>query len=284
MWELFNLTEDTDGEYLENRSDLGNIETGDGYKYRGGGYMHLTGRYRYSNFATYIGDNKILSEGSEYVATHYAWESAVWYWSNYISNEINEYSTVEDVTYAVNGGYNGFEDRRLIYEAWGMCLVNKCKHLLLIISLLVILFSLSCGMSDTDTAKFITSSYGIVQYPVFENMDGSELINDLIRNKAESLTDINLESKYDGIIEYSVLECNSEVISIKFYGDIVYLPTRKPLRIYSCMSIDVKKKEQIKLNDIVEIDENFIEDYMEKLRLKYQELHPKANHNPFRAC
>lgn len=159
--------------------------------------------------------------------------------------------------------------------------VNKYKHLLLIISLLVMLFSLSCGMSDTDTAKFITSSYGIVQYPVFENMDGSEPINDLIRNKAESLTDINLESKYDGIIEYSVLECNSEVISIEFYGDIVYLPTRKPARIYSCMSIDVKKKEQIKLNSIVEIDENFIEDYMEKLRLKYQELHPEADHDPF---
>ena len=115
----FNLTEDTDGEYLENRSDLGNVETGDGYKYRGGGYMHLTGRYNYSNFATYIGDNKILSEGSEYVATHYAWKSAVWYWSNYVSDYINEYSTVEDVTWEINGGYNGLDDRRLIYEAWG---------------------------------------------------------------------------------------------------------------------------------------------------------------------
>lgn len=163
----------------------------------------------------------------------------------------------------------------------GVKYFNRFKWLLLMTSLLAAFTSLSCGMSDTDTAEFSTSSYGIVQYPVFENIEGSEQINDLIRNKAESLTDINLESKHDGIIEYSVLECNSEVISIEFYGDIVYLPTKKPTRVYSCMSIDVKKKEQIKLNDIVEIDENFIENYMERLRLKYQELHPEADHNPF---
>ncbi len=171
------------------------------------------------------------------------------------------------------------EDLYIKHE--GMYLVNKFKHPLFILSLLAIFFSSSCGMNDIDTAEFATSSYGIVQYPVFENIEGTEQINDLIRNKAESLADINLESKFSGIIDYSVLECNSEVISIEFYGDIVYLPTRKPARIYSCMSIDVKKKEQIKLNDIVEIDENFIEDYMEKLWLKYKDLHPEADHNPF---
>ena len=116
------LTEDTDGQYLEPGTfagdNVGNTQIGDGFKYRGGGYIHLTGRYNYNNFATYIGNDKILSESSEYVAAHYAWESAVWYWSNYVSDDISEYSTVEDVTREINGGTNGLEDRKLIYGAW----------------------------------------------------------------------------------------------------------------------------------------------------------------------
>ena len=95
-------------------------EEGDGAKYRGAGYIHLTWKTTYYEFAKYIGDPKILEEGAEYVAENYAWESAAWFWSVYkeidqgiVNGEIN---TVEEVTIIVNGGTAGLTDRENIYE------------------------------------------------------------------------------------------------------------------------------------------------------------------------
>lgn len=144
---------------------------------------------------------------------------------------------------------------------------------------LIIFIYVACNAKDTNKIEFITSNYGIVQYPVFKNIEGSEQVNDLIIDKVKSILDSNEE--FDGSIQYSVLECNSEIISIEFYGDIIYLPTKRPLRIYSCMSIDVKNKKQIKLSDIKEINDDFINNYIEGLCLKYKEIHPNTESNPF---
>ena len=79
---------------------------------------------------------------------------------------------------------------------------------------LIIFIYVACNAKDTNKIEFITSSYGIVQYPVFKNIEGSEQVNDLIIEKVKSILDTNEE--FDGSIQYSVLECNSEIISIEF--------------------------------------------------------------------
>lgn len=134
-------------------------------------------------------------------------------------------------------------------------------------------------INNNGTPKFTTATYELAQYPVFSNVDGAEVINDLILDKVKSM--ILSYEDLSGSIEYSVLECNSEMISVEFYGDFVFLPSKKPLMLHSCISIDMKNKKQIKLNDIVKIDEDFIRKYSESLRLKFREKYPDTDHNPF---
>jgi len=101
------------GAAYEGRKDLGNTEPGDGVKFKGRGYIQLTGRANYTKFKGSIKDdiitNPILVEQT-YVA-----QSATWFWKTRDFNSIavnDSVETLQKVTKRVNGGYNGYEDRR----------------------------------------------------------------------------------------------------------------------------------------------------------------------------
>ena len=105
----------SDGWYLEGRTDIGNVYHGDGPKYKGAGYIQLTGRHNYQKFSDYIGDPKVM-DGVDYVAETYPYTSAgYWWWSNGMNELCNKNPTVREVTRRVNGGYNGLTDREHYY-------------------------------------------------------------------------------------------------------------------------------------------------------------------------
>jgi predicted chitinase len=105
----------SDGWYLEGRTDIGNVYHGDGPKYKGAGYIQLTGRHNYQKFSNYIGDPKVM-DGVDYVAETYPYTSAgYWWWSNGMNELCNKNPTVRQVTRRVNGGYNGLTDREHYY-------------------------------------------------------------------------------------------------------------------------------------------------------------------------
>jgi predicted chitinase len=105
----------SDGWYLEGRTDIGNVYHGDGPKYKGAGYIQLTGRHNYQKFSDYIGDPKVM-DGVDYVAETYPYTSAgYWWWSNGMNELCNKNPTVRQVTRRVNGGYNGLTDREHYY-------------------------------------------------------------------------------------------------------------------------------------------------------------------------
>lgn len=92
-----------------NKLGNGKPESGDGYKYRGRGYIQLTGAVNYLLFGQKIGVKLLLDP--DLVATKYPLTSAAWFWNR---NNINKYADLnncEKVTRAVNGGLNGYEDR-----------------------------------------------------------------------------------------------------------------------------------------------------------------------------
>lgn len=106
------------GTAYEGRMDLGNTQDGDGPRYKGAGYIQLTGRTNYLRFANFIGDPDIM-QGVDYVAAKYPWSSAGFWWANAGMNAlIDTDATVEQVTRRVNGGYNGLQDRLALYERW----------------------------------------------------------------------------------------------------------------------------------------------------------------------
>ena len=100
----------------DGRADLGNTQPGDGCRFKGAGYIQLTGRSNYQRFANYMGDSRIM-EGVSYVATNYPWTSAGYWWYNNNMNALcDSGASVEQVTYRVNGGDRGLEDRRYYYN------------------------------------------------------------------------------------------------------------------------------------------------------------------------
>ena len=112
----------TDEEYFNLKNymdpDLGNTDPEDGYKYRGAGYIQLTGRYNYNEFSKAMNDPLIFEEGTSYVAENYAWEASCWFWMTFVHGvfEANNNPTVIDVTVEVNEGYAGIEEREKEYN------------------------------------------------------------------------------------------------------------------------------------------------------------------------
>jgi putative chitinase len=97
-----------------NRMDNGDTDSGDGWRFRGGGILQLTGRYNYTHFGRAV--DKTADEAVDYVRTKKgALDSACWFWDE---NNINKYCDNMDIvgmTKRINGGTIGLEDRKKHY-------------------------------------------------------------------------------------------------------------------------------------------------------------------------
>lgn len=116
------IDEASDRKYFNDKyymsAKLGNIDEDDGYKYRGAGYIQVTGRYNYNEFSKAMNDPLIFEEGTSYVAENYAWEASCWFWMTFVHGvfEANNNPTVIDVTVEVNEGYAAIEEREKEYN------------------------------------------------------------------------------------------------------------------------------------------------------------------------
>lgn len=100
----------------EYRGDLGNIYKGDGPKFKGAGYLQITGRDNYQRFSSAIGDINIMN-GVSYVSEYYPWISAgFWWYSNNMNALADQGASVKVITKRLNGGYNGLADRQQYYN------------------------------------------------------------------------------------------------------------------------------------------------------------------------
>lgn len=91
------------------RSPLGNNNPGDGFRYRGRGYIQLTGKANYRAISRAIGVDVV--ENPDYLTTpEGATESALWYWKNRVRTRSPNFGNTETVRRIVNGGTNGLDD------------------------------------------------------------------------------------------------------------------------------------------------------------------------------
>lgn len=102
-------------EFRSAAGKMGNVQPGDGWKFRGRGLKQLTGRNNYTAFGKSIG--KTADEAAVYVATEKgAIESACWFWN---ANKLNDIADTDDVvrmTKKINGGDIGLADRQARYK------------------------------------------------------------------------------------------------------------------------------------------------------------------------
>jgi putative chitinase len=95
------------------RMGNGDEASKEGFKFRGRGYIQLTGKSNYTNFAKFIGEDTVANP--DLVATKYPLASAAFFfdsnklWS--ICDKGADEATVTAVTKRVNGGTIGLVDR-----------------------------------------------------------------------------------------------------------------------------------------------------------------------------
>jgi putative chitinase len=95
------------------RMGNGDEASKEGYKYRGRGYIQLTGKDNYSKFAQTVNDD--ILNNPDLVASKYPLLSAAWFWNTRLLNQLADEGSSDDVvtkiTKKVNGGVIGLDDR-----------------------------------------------------------------------------------------------------------------------------------------------------------------------------
>lgn len=96
---------------------MGNNNPGDGFRFRGGGWLQLTGKDAYKGYASYLG--KTVEDTADLLRTdnHYALDAACWeYCINMKLNRVADQGPTDDIvkkiTKIVNGAYIGLAERQ----------------------------------------------------------------------------------------------------------------------------------------------------------------------------
>jgi predicted chitinase len=103
-------TELASGDAYEGRKDLGNTQSGDGPRYKGRGWIQLTGRHNYRQAGKAIGVD-LESFPTLAASDNYMGLIAGWFWSSRNLNLWADRGDFLTITRRINGGLNGLSDR-----------------------------------------------------------------------------------------------------------------------------------------------------------------------------
>ena len=126
-WDFTRMHEVGDKRYFQKMYDkkykpakakgLGNTELGDGVRYRGRGYMQLTGRDNYRSVGRLLGID--LERNPELAARpDIAARVALLYWKQRVSPKVKDWSNVAEVTRPINSRLSHLEDRKRDFAAY----------------------------------------------------------------------------------------------------------------------------------------------------------------------
>lgn len=100
-----------------NRMGNGNEESGDGWRFRGRGFIQLTGRNNYTQLSKDVkvdyvkNPNLLLNEADAMIA-------ALWFWTENRLNRFSDMDNVNGLTRAINGGFNGLNHRKELTDKY----------------------------------------------------------------------------------------------------------------------------------------------------------------------
>jgi predicted chitinase len=98
------------GRAYEGRRDLGNTQPGDGARFKGRGYIQLTGRANYAAAGKALGLD-LVNQPELAARPENAARVAAWYWNSRGLNALADRGDFDGITRRINGGFNGKADR-----------------------------------------------------------------------------------------------------------------------------------------------------------------------------
>lgn len=152
----------------EGRADLGNTSPGDGYKFRGRGWIQLTGRSNYAKASEAFGQDYV---GNPDVLKDYPMAAIIsgWFWDTHGLNSHADSDDVMTITHIINGGYNGIDSRK----TW----LAKAKRVIMAPPVFV---------TDTKAGKVIASKLNIRVNP---SVDAKTVTDPLDQNTPLTVID-----------------------------------------------------------------------------------------------
>lgn len=95
----------------------GSEVSGDGYKYRGRGFIQLTGKDNYKSLSKDTGIDYL--NNPDLLLTEYdALNSALWFWNNKGLNMWADKDDIIAITKKINGGVNGLDHRKQLLSKY----------------------------------------------------------------------------------------------------------------------------------------------------------------------
>jgi putative chitinase len=100
-----------------NRMGNGNEASKEGWKFKGRGYIQLTGKDNYKAFSDWAKEPSIMENPDQVADDKYAGLSAIWFWNKNGLSKIADTDNLRDdktlikITARVNGGTHGLADR-----------------------------------------------------------------------------------------------------------------------------------------------------------------------------
>lgn len=99
------------------RMGNGNENSGDGYKFRGRGFIQITGKSNYlvlskdTKINCYNNPDLLLEEANSMI-------SALWFWQKNKLNDLADKNDIVGITKKINGGTNGLEHRKKLLKKY----------------------------------------------------------------------------------------------------------------------------------------------------------------------
>lgn len=94
-----------------NRNGNDDVDSGDGYRYRGRGLIQITGKANYEALVKQLGAD-VVADPDLLLGYRFAAMSAAAWWKNHGLNELADSDDVTRITRIINGGTNGLDDRK----------------------------------------------------------------------------------------------------------------------------------------------------------------------------
>ena len=114
------------GAAYEGRKDLGNINKGDGVKFKGRGLIQLTGRSNYRDFTNWYCSTDFETYPEFIEKPELAVLASIFYWDKHNLNQYADKLQFDEITRIINGGTNHAAERK---ETW-LKTLEICKQII----------------------------------------------------------------------------------------------------------------------------------------------------------
>lgn len=95
---------------------LGNTKPGDGWKYKGRGFIQLTGRDNYTRASRDLGIDIVKNPDLVAKDPEIAAKTSVWYWKTHVRPQVKDFRDTAAVTKAVQGGSSALDRREREFQ------------------------------------------------------------------------------------------------------------------------------------------------------------------------